>query len=284
MRSFLHGLISTGAFVVVVSGIVAQHGVDGLFVSNHGGRAENSMRATITALPDVLAGTRGKIPVICDGGFRRGTDIYKALANGATGVGIGRPQVWGLAAFGQDGVERVLDLTGRHHGQHAQSEVADRFHLGVGHIARPLDLGEDTGLLPATAVHDRITGVGEHPGQVARNPTPGHVGERVDRHLAGQLQHGRGIDDAGSEELVGERVVGAGPGRTVEVAARTVEECVRLSREDMTIRTALLESRHLWGDDALAAELRHRFFVDVVKGTAAEFVAAKLAERDAPAK
>jgi [protein-PII] uridylyltransferase len=69
-------------------------------------------------------------------------------------------------------------------------------------------------------------------------------------------------------------------GLKVGHAARTVEECVRLSREDMTIRTALLESRHLWGDDALAAELRHRFFADVVKGTAAEFVAAKLAERN----
>jgi isopentenyl diphosphate isomerase/L-lactate dehydrogenase-like FMN-dependent dehydrogenase len=84
--------------------------VDGLFVSNHGGRAENSRRATITSLPEVLKGTGGKIPVICDGGFRRGTDVFKALALGATAAGIGRPYIWGLGAFGQEGVEAVLAI------------------------------------------------------------------------------------------------------------------------------------------------------------------------------
>ena len=68
------------------------------------------LRATIDSLPDVVAGTRGKIPVICDGGVRRGTDIFKALALGATAVGIGRPYIWGLGAFGQEGVETVLAL------------------------------------------------------------------------------------------------------------------------------------------------------------------------------
>jgi isopentenyl diphosphate isomerase/L-lactate dehydrogenase-like FMN-dependent dehydrogenase len=81
-----------------------------LFVSNHGGRAENSLRATITALPDVVAGVAGRAPVILDGGIRRGTDIFKALALGATATGIGRPYIWGLGAFGQEGVETVLAL------------------------------------------------------------------------------------------------------------------------------------------------------------------------------
>ena len=85
-------------------------GVDGLIVSNHGGRAEESGRATIDSLPEVIAAVKGRIPVLVDGGVRRGTDVFKALARGATAVGIGRPYVWGLAAFGQPGVERVLDI------------------------------------------------------------------------------------------------------------------------------------------------------------------------------
>lgn len=87
-----------------------ENGVDGIVVSNHGGRAEESGRGTIECLPEVVAAVSGRIPVLVDGGFRRGTDIFKALALGARAVGIGRPYVWGLAAFGQPGVERVLDL------------------------------------------------------------------------------------------------------------------------------------------------------------------------------
>ena len=90
--------------------LAIQHGVDGLFCSNHGGRAENSMRATIDSLPEVVQGTGGRIPVICDGGFRRGTDIFKAMALGAASAGIGRPYIWGLSAFGQEGVEMVLAI------------------------------------------------------------------------------------------------------------------------------------------------------------------------------
>ena len=85
-------------------------GVDGIIVSNHGGRAEESGRASIDSLPEVVEAVRGRIPVMVDGGIRRGTDVFKALARGATAVGIGRPYVWGLAAFGQAGVERVLDI------------------------------------------------------------------------------------------------------------------------------------------------------------------------------
>jgi 4-hydroxymandelate oxidase len=79
-------------------------------VSNHGGRSHSSARATIDCLPEVVQGVGGRMPVIVDGGFRRGTDIYKALATGARGVGIGRPYIWGLSAFGQEGVEKVLDI------------------------------------------------------------------------------------------------------------------------------------------------------------------------------
>jgi len=87
-----------------------EHGVDGLIVSNHGGREEESGRATIECLPEIVATVRGRIPVLIDGGIRRGTDIFKAIALGATAVGIGRPYLWGLGAFGQAGVERVLDI------------------------------------------------------------------------------------------------------------------------------------------------------------------------------
>jgi isopentenyl diphosphate isomerase/L-lactate dehydrogenase-like FMN-dependent dehydrogenase len=86
-----------------------ENGVDGIIVSNHGGRAEESGRGTIECLPEVIDGA-GSMPVLIDGGFRRGTDIYKALALGARAVGVGRPYLWGLAAFGQPGVERVLDI------------------------------------------------------------------------------------------------------------------------------------------------------------------------------
>jgi isopentenyl diphosphate isomerase/L-lactate dehydrogenase-like FMN-dependent dehydrogenase len=90
--------------------LAVQHGVDGLVVSNHGGRATETLRATIDCLPEVAQAVRGRIPVFLDGGVRHGTDIYKALASGARGVGIGRPYIWGLSAFGEEGVERVLEI------------------------------------------------------------------------------------------------------------------------------------------------------------------------------
>jgi 4-hydroxymandelate oxidase len=93
--------------------LAVEHGMDGLIVSNHGGRAEETLRPTIESLPEVLDGVAGKIPVIVDGGVRHGTDIFKALALGATAIGIGRPQAWGLAAFGQPGVEAVLEILRR---------------------------------------------------------------------------------------------------------------------------------------------------------------------------
>ncbi len=118
---FIKRLKDSTTMKVFIKGIVTredaelamQHGVNGLFVSNHGGRAENSQRATITCVPEVVAGVRGRAPVIVDGGFRRGTDIFKAMALGATATGIGRPYIWGLASFGQEGVEMVLTLLRR---------------------------------------------------------------------------------------------------------------------------------------------------------------------------
>ena len=86
------------------------HGVDGIIVSNHGGRAEESGQATIGVLTEVVEAVNGRIPVLIDGGVRRGTDVLKALALGATAVGIGRPYVWGLASFGEAGVDRVLQI------------------------------------------------------------------------------------------------------------------------------------------------------------------------------
>jgi isopentenyl diphosphate isomerase/L-lactate dehydrogenase-like FMN-dependent dehydrogenase len=90
--------------------LAVEHGADGIIVSNHGGRAAETLRATIDCLPEVVAAVSGRIPVLVDGGFRHGTDVYKALASGAKAVGIGRPYIWGLSAFGQEGVERVLDI------------------------------------------------------------------------------------------------------------------------------------------------------------------------------
>ncbi len=93
--------------------LCVQHEVDGIIVSNHGGRAQEGGRATIECLPEVVDAVQGKMPVLIDGGVRRGTDVFKALALGAKGVGIGRPYIWGLAAFGQPGVDKVLDLLTR---------------------------------------------------------------------------------------------------------------------------------------------------------------------------
>jgi isopentenyl diphosphate isomerase/L-lactate dehydrogenase-like FMN-dependent dehydrogenase len=90
--------------------LAVEHGVDGILVSNHGGRATETYRATIECLPEVVDGVAGRIPVMVDGGIRRGTDVVKALAYGARAVGIGRPYIWGLAAFGQPGVEKVVEI------------------------------------------------------------------------------------------------------------------------------------------------------------------------------
>ena len=85
-------------------------GLDGIIVSNHGARSEDSGRSTIDALPEIVEAVKGRIPIIVDSGFRRGSDIVKALCMGATAVCVGRPYIWGLGAFGQAGVERALEM------------------------------------------------------------------------------------------------------------------------------------------------------------------------------
>jgi isopentenyl diphosphate isomerase/L-lactate dehydrogenase-like FMN-dependent dehydrogenase len=90
--------------------IAADVGLDGIIVSNHGARSEDSGRSTIDALPEIVEAVNGRIPILVDSGFRRGSDVVKALCMGATAVCVGRPYIWGLGAFGQPGVERVLEL------------------------------------------------------------------------------------------------------------------------------------------------------------------------------
>jgi 4-hydroxymandelate oxidase len=111
LRTTVKGkLLIKGVVTGEDAAIAIEHGADGVVVSNHGGRNEETLRATIDCLPEVVAAIHGRVPVFVDGGIRRGTDVFKALALGATAVGIGRPQAWGLAAFGQPGVEAVIDI------------------------------------------------------------------------------------------------------------------------------------------------------------------------------
>lgn len=103
---------------VLVKGVVTpedarlavEHGAAGVIVSNHGGRQLDTAEPTLLALPRVVEAVGGRVPVLVDGGVRRGTDVVKALALGARAVLIGRPYLWGLAVGGQAGVERVMWL------------------------------------------------------------------------------------------------------------------------------------------------------------------------------
>jgi len=95
-------------------------GMAGVIVSNHGGRQLDSTVPTLAVLPEIRAATDGRIEVLVDGGIRRGTDVFKALALGASAVLVGRPIVWGLAIAGTEGVERVLGL------------LTDEFELAMG--------------------------------------------------------------------------------------------------------------------------------------------------------
>ena len=111
MRKFWKGkFIIKGIDTREDTKMAIEHGIDGILVSNHGGRATETLRATIEALPEVVAEAGNRIPIFVDGGFRRGTDVFKALALGAKAVGIGRPFLWGLGAFGQAGVDRVVEI------------------------------------------------------------------------------------------------------------------------------------------------------------------------------
>lgn len=90
--------------------IALEAGVDGIVVSNHGARQLDSVAAPITVLPEIVDAVQGRIPVLVDGGFRRGTDVFKAIALGASAVMVGRPTCWGLTVAGEDGVVDVLRI------------------------------------------------------------------------------------------------------------------------------------------------------------------------------
>ncbi|MEZ5391634.1 MAG: alpha-hydroxy acid oxidase [Bryobacterales bacterium] len=108
-------------------------GADGVCVSNHGGRIVDGVPAAIEALPAVVDAVAGRAPVLVDGGFRRGSDALKALAYGARGVLLGRPVLWGLAAWGAPGVQRLLELM--------QSELA--LAMGLAGQASVAELSRD---------------------------------------------------------------------------------------------------------------------------------------------
>ena len=95
---------------LLAAALCLDHGVDGLVVSNHGGRQEESDRGTIECLPEIVAAVAGEIPVLIDGGISRGTDVFKALALGADAVCVGRAYGYGLGAYGDAGVAAVMNL------------------------------------------------------------------------------------------------------------------------------------------------------------------------------
>src|SRR5712671_480393 len=103
-------ILAKGILAWEDAALAADAGLDGIIVSNHGARSEDSGRSTIDALPEIVEAVKGRIPILVDSGFRRGSDVVKALCMGATAVCVGRPYIWGLGAFGQAGVERALEL------------------------------------------------------------------------------------------------------------------------------------------------------------------------------
>ena len=115
---YLDWLHSATDLPIVVKGIVTAedaalavaNGAQAVVVSNHGGRTLDGMLGTLDALPEVVEAVARRVPVLVDGGVRRGGDVVKALAIGATAILIGRPYLWGLGAFGQEGVQRVIEL------------------------------------------------------------------------------------------------------------------------------------------------------------------------------
>jgi isopentenyl diphosphate isomerase/L-lactate dehydrogenase-like FMN-dependent dehydrogenase/thioredoxin reductase len=121
--------------------LAVEHGMDAIVVSNHGGRQLDTTPASIAQLPALADAVTGRIPILLDGGVRRGTDVVKALALGADAVAVGRPIVWGLAAGGEDGVTTVLDLI--------RSELDNALTLCG--VSTPKEISRDLVRLPAEA-------------------------------------------------------------------------------------------------------------------------------------
>ena len=103
-------MILKGIATAEDAAVALEHGIEGIYVSNHGGRQLDHGRGSIDVLPEVVAEVKGRATVMVDGGFVRGTDIVKAIALGANAVGIGRMFGWGIAAAGEEGVARVLEI------------------------------------------------------------------------------------------------------------------------------------------------------------------------------
>jgi 4-hydroxymandelate oxidase len=118
-------LLAKGIITAADAKLCLDHGIDGIIVSNHGGRSMDYGSSTLEVLPEIVAAVQGRIPVLIDSGFRRGTDVLKALALGAKAVCVGRVPRWGLASFGDAGVQRVMEIM--------QGELA----LAMAHTGRP---------------------------------------------------------------------------------------------------------------------------------------------------
>ena len=103
-------LVVKGLLTGEDAALAVENGLDGIIVSNHGGRTLDYTPSTLEVLPEIVDAVGGRIPVLIDGGFRRGSDILKALALGADAVCLGRAYRWGLGSFGPPGVTRVLEM------------------------------------------------------------------------------------------------------------------------------------------------------------------------------
>jgi lactate 2-monooxygenase len=124
LKGILHPADATAAI---------EHGMNGIVVSNHGGRQVDGAIATMDALPSIVDAVAGRIPIVLDSGVRSGADVFRALALGASAVGLGRPYVWGLAVGGEDGVREVI------RNYRADFDLA----LGLAGVTSARELGRD---------------------------------------------------------------------------------------------------------------------------------------------
>ena len=118
-------MLAKGILTADDARLCVEHGLDGVVVSNHGGRGLDYSPSTLEVLPEIASAVAGRIPILIDGGFRRGSDILKALALGADAVCLGRVPRWGLASYGALGIQRVLEIL--------QAELV----LAMAHTGRP---------------------------------------------------------------------------------------------------------------------------------------------------
>ncbi|TMK96634.1 MAG: alpha-hydroxy-acid oxidizing protein [Actinobacteria bacterium] len=141
-------LVLKGIVTAEDTRLAVDAGVDAIVVSNHGGRQLDGAPATLDVLPEVVEAAEGRIEVLLDGGIRRGSDVFKALALGARATLVGRPYLWGLAVNGADGVRQVLEI------------IRDDLMLTMALAGRPAIVDIDrSAVAPAPAARER----GEEP-------------------------------------------------------------------------------------------------------------------------